>query len=158
MLIGSYILITTLNVNGLNAPTKRHTQNKLQTIKKMTIGLYVCAFMWVASVVSNSLWPFELNPATLLCPWGFSRQEYWSGLPWPPLGDLPNPGIESRSPASQADSLRSEPHNYLKCKWIKCTNQKTWTGWVDENMCMYAFPLITLFYLTPQRNVIILYC
>ena len=36
---------------------------------------------------------------------GFSRQEYWSGLPCPPPGDLPNPGIESRSPASQADSF-----------------------------------------------------
>ena len=39
---------------------------------------------------------------------GFSRQEYWSGLPCPPLGDLPNPGIEPRSPAWQADSLSSE--------------------------------------------------
>ena len=45
----------------------------------------------------------------LLCPWGFSRQEYWSGLPRPPPGDLPNPGIEPRSPALQADSLPSEP-------------------------------------------------
>ena len=39
----------------------------------------------------------------------FSRQEYWSGLPCPPPGDLPNPGIEPRSPALQADSLLSEP-------------------------------------------------
>ena len=36
---------------------------------------------------------------------GFPRQEYWSGLPCPPPGDLPNPGIEPRSPALQADSL-----------------------------------------------------
>ena len=36
---------------------------------------------------------------------GFSRQEYWSGLPFPPSGDLPNPGIEPRSPALQVDSL-----------------------------------------------------
>ena len=36
---------------------------------------------------------------------GFSRQEYWSGLPFPPPGDLPNSGIEPRSPALQADSL-----------------------------------------------------
>ena len=35
---------------------------------------------------------------------GFSRQEYWSGLPFPPPGDLPNPGIEPRSPTLQADS------------------------------------------------------
>ena len=39
---------------------------------------------------------------------GFSRQEYWSGLPFPSPGDLPNPGIESRSPALQADALTSE--------------------------------------------------
>jgi len=35
----------------------------------------------------------------LLCPWGFSRQEYGSGLPCPPPGDLPNPGVEPGSHA-----------------------------------------------------------
>ena len=40
---------------------------------------------------------------------GFSRQEYWSQLPCPPPGNLPNPGIEPRSPALQADSLPAEP-------------------------------------------------
>ena len=39
----------------------------------------------------------------------FSRQEYWSGLPFPSPGDLPNPGIEPGSPALQADALPSEP-------------------------------------------------
>jgi len=39
----------------------------------------------------------------------FSRQEYWGRLPCPPAGDLPNPGIELRSPALQVDSLPSEP-------------------------------------------------
>ena len=39
---------------------------------------------------------------------GFSRQEHWSGLPFPSPGDLPDPGIESRSPAFQADALTSE--------------------------------------------------
>ena len=39
---------------------------------------------------------------------GSSRQEYWSGLPFPSPGDLPNPGIEPRSPALQADTLTSE--------------------------------------------------
>ena len=37
-----------------------------------------------------------------------SRQEYWSGLPFPPPGNLPNPGIEPGSPALQADALPSE--------------------------------------------------
>ena len=40
---------------------------------------------------------------------GFSRQEYWSGLPFPSPGDLPDPGIEPGSPALQADALPSEP-------------------------------------------------
>ena len=41
-------------------------------------------------------------------PMGFSRQEYWSGLPFPSPGDLPDPGIEPRSPTLQADALTSE--------------------------------------------------
>ena len=55
---------------------------------------------------------------TLATPWtvarqaplsmGFSRKEYWSGLPFPPPGDLPNPGIKPGSPALQADSLPTE--------------------------------------------------
>ena len=40
---------------------------------------------------------------------GFSRQEYWSGLPYSSPGDLPNPGIKPGSPVLQADSLLSEP-------------------------------------------------
>ena len=55
---------------------------------------------------------------TLVIPWtvacqaplsmGFSRQEYWSGLPFPSPRDLPDPGIDPRSPALQADSLLTE--------------------------------------------------
>ena len=56
------------------------------------------------SAVSNSL-----QPHGSFCPQGFSRQEYWSGLPCPPPRDLPNPGIEPRSPSLHADSLPSEP-------------------------------------------------
>ena len=45
---------------------------------------------------------------------GFSRQGYWSGLPFPSPGDLPDPGIEPQSPALQADSLPPElPGNPL---------------------------------------------
>ena len=40
---------------------------------------------------------------------GFSRHEYWSGLPFPSPGDLPDPGIKPRSPTLQADALPSEP-------------------------------------------------
>ena len=55
------------------------------------------------SVVSDSV----SRQATLSME--FSKQEYWSGLPCPPPGDLPNPGIEHRSLALQVDALRSEP-------------------------------------------------
>ena len=44
---------------------------------------------------------------------GFPKQEYWSGLPFPSPGDLPDPGIEPRSPAFQADTLTSEPPFYV---------------------------------------------
>ena len=45
---------------------------------------------------------------------GLSRPEYWRGLPFPSLGDLPNPGIEPRSPALEADSLPIELPKILK--------------------------------------------
>ena len=53
---------------------------------------------------------------------GFSRQAYWSGLPFPSPGDLPNPGIELRSPTLQVESLPSEPpgkYNFRKKKSVK---------------------------------------
>ena len=52
---------------------------------------------------------YGLYPAKLLCPWGFTREKYRSGLSCPPSGDLPNPEVELRSPALQVDSLPSEP-------------------------------------------------
>ena len=57
---------------------------------------------------------------------GFSRQEYWSGLSCPPPRDLPNPGIEPRSPASQADSLLSEPRGKPR---IEDSGFQTCCGW-----------------------------
>ena len=46
-------------------------------------------------------------------PMRFPRQEYWSGLPFPSLGNIPDPGIEPASPALQVDSLPSEPPRKL---------------------------------------------
>ena len=60
-------------------------------------------------MLSRSVTSDSLQPARHLCPWGFSRQEYWSGLPCPSPEDIPNPPIEPRSPTLQADSLPSEP-------------------------------------------------
>ena len=52
--------------------------------------------------------PYNVAHQALLS-MGFSRQEYWSGLPFPSPGDFPDPGIKPKSPALQADSLPSEP-------------------------------------------------
>ena len=48
---------------------------------------------------------------------GFSRQEYWSGLPFSPPGDLPDPGTEAKSPALHANSLLAEPPGKTKSTW-----------------------------------------
>ena len=57
------------------------------------------------------LYPATQRTVTYQAPrsMGFSRQEYWSELPFPSPGDLPNPGIEPGSPALQTDALPSEP-------------------------------------------------
>ena len=73
--------------------------------------------VWSRSVLSDSLHPMDCN---LLAPWSmrFSRQEYWSGLPFPFPGDLPSPGIESGSPTVQADALPSEPPGENRTKGV----------------------------------------
>ena len=72
--------------------------------------LYICVCVCLVTQLCLTLCdPLELQPTRLLCPWGFSRQKYWSGLSCPPPGDLPNPGIEPRSPTLQANSLLTKP-------------------------------------------------
>ena len=96
---------------------------------------FTCVCVLNCSIMSNSLWPHGLQFATLLCPWGFSRQEYWSQLPCPPLGHLPNPGIEPRSPALQVGSLLPElPGKSKKTGvgslsfWRGSSQPRNWTG------------------------------
>ena len=71
-----------------------------------TSQMFTCVFMCVC--VLSHVQPFA-TPCTVACqaplPLGFSRQEYWNRLPFPSPGDLPNPGMEPRSPALQADFL-----------------------------------------------------
>ena len=61
------------------------------------------------SVVSSSWQPHGLQPTRPPLSMGFSRQEYWSGLPCPPPGDLPNPGIKPKSPALAGRFFTTEP-------------------------------------------------
>ena len=57
----------------------------------------------------------------------FSRQEYWSGLPFPSPGDLSDPGIKPRSPALQAEALPSEPQGKILVFFnVVFNNQHTW--------------------------------
>ena len=82
--------------------------NQRERKKHLTL-LFVCCGL-VAQLCLTVCDPPGLYLARLLCLWGFFRQEYWSGLPYLPTpGDLPNPGIEARYLALQADWLTSEP-------------------------------------------------
>ena len=65
------------------------------------------------SVVSHCLQLTRLLPLSMR----FSKQEYWSGLPFPSLGDLSDPGIEARCATLQADSLPPEPPGKVTLKW-----------------------------------------
>ena len=75
------------------------------------------SWWWLGGVVQME-WFSHMSCLTLVTSWtvacqallsmGFSRQDYWSGLPFPSPGDLPDPGIKRRSPALQADSLPTE--------------------------------------------------
>ena len=68
---------------------------------------------------------------------GFSRQEYWSGLPFPSPGDLPDPGIEPRSPALEADALTSEPTKLKTKIWVEMQKQQ-WLNEKDFNFCQFS--------------------
>ena len=74
-----------------------------------TVSL-VCIYIVSVShlVMSDSATPWTVAHQAPLS-MGFCRQEYWSELPFPSPGSLPDPGIEPESPALQADSLLSEP-------------------------------------------------
>ena len=92
-------------------------------IVKLLNPIYVAVSSRQSRDRSARFWKVKVKSCpTLATPWtivhqappsmGFSRQEYWSGLPFPSPGDLPNPGIEPRSPALQADALTSEPPGF----------------------------------------------
>ena len=80
-------------------------QQREPFLKYFTHTYYLCCVLsWAVLRCVRLFRPHGLQPTRLLCPWGFSRQEWWSGLPCPAPGVLPNPGIKPRSPALQANS------------------------------------------------------
>ena len=71
----------------------------------MCVCLCVCVFNF-KDLVQPTPWTVVYHTPLSM---GFSRQGYWSGLPFPSPGELPDPGIEPRPPVFQADALPSEP-------------------------------------------------
>ena len=82
--------------------------------------------MYTVKVKSPSHVRLFATPWTVACQaplsMGFSRQEYWSGLPFPSPGDLPDPGIKPGSPALRADALPSEAPGKLGSMCILILN------------------------------------
>ena len=99
------------------------------------------------SVVPDSLWPHGLQATRFLCPWGFSRQEYWRGLPFPSPADLPDLGIKPASPALQADSLllsyQGSPYRdkspTSKNTYIKIPTTLFWGGTESPSLLFVSF-------------------
>ena len=78
------------------------------TIVIVTYAYHIHNHMLGCAQLSNFLTPWTLAHQAPLST-GFSRQEYWNGLPCPPPGDHPNPGIKPWFPTLQTDPLPSEP-------------------------------------------------
>ena len=72
---------------------------------------------------------------------GFSRQECRSGLLFPSPGDLPDPGIEPRSPTLQADALPSEPSNYKSSSHVWMWELDYKESWAQKNWCFWTVVL-----------------
>ena len=92
------------------------------------IGKALCMWCQVASVVSDSLRPMDCSPQAPLS-MGFSRQEYWSGLPCPPPEDLPGPGIKPESPVIPALPADPLPLSYSGSPGKALGNTNFWLGW-----------------------------
>ena len=91
--------------------------------------------------------PILATPRTVACQaplsMTFSRQEYWSGLPFPSPGDLPDPGIEPQSPTLKADALQSEPPGQ-SCKLININLETIHTSHGLQNLKLWASCLNSL--------------
>ena len=105
-------------------PLTNHSWGRLSKLKKVKVKSLSRAQLFATSWTVS----YQSPPSM-----GFSRQEYWSGLPFPSPEDLPNPGIEPRSPALQTDALLSEPPrkpNLCNSKgpypWITPSHLRVW--------------------------------
>ena len=88
-----------------------------QIPKQCILMKALCPAVLSRSGMSDSLQAHGLQAARLVCPWRFSKQQCQNGLPCPPPGDLPNPGIKLRPPTLQADSLPFESQAKTQEYW-----------------------------------------
>ena len=106
----------TNKISAQISPYKKITNSTGPTLK--------WKWKWSRSVMSDSY----QAPSSM----GFPRQEYWSGLPFPSPGVLPNPGIEPGSPALWADALTSEPPGNLRRAENKRKKEFNLEAWEKE--------------------------
>ena len=118
------------------------------------------------SVVSNCLRPCGLWPSRLLYPWGFSRQDYWSGLPCPPPGELPDPGIDPRSHTLQMNSFRVSTSSFylFSCSPLPThisyaspqeDQELSWRAGAKEGFPMIISPAFTTSRTSPRSKDVI---
>ena len=104
-------------IHKCNYTYKEHPRPLLLPLLPACPALMACTQVVRVGMLSclSHVWLFAaywLWPTRLRCPWNFLRQEHWSGLPCPPPGDLPDPGIKPGSPTSpalQVDSPTEPP-------------------------------------------------
>ena len=106
------------------APREAHIKNANSSARSWAQSLSHVQFFATPRTVAHQA-PLSM---------GFSKKKYWSGVPFPPPGDLPNPGVEPMSPALQVDSLLSEPPQKpslapVLTSWIQ--NCAEWEGSVS---------------------------
>ena len=92
---GSWDTVLALNVNKLQFLCLQHGDSESE-VAQLLSRVWIFATLWTVG--------HQVPPSV-----GFPRQEYWSGLPFPSSGYLPDPGIEPESPTLRADTLTSEP-------------------------------------------------
>ena len=89
-----------------NKTSKLHFNPWVAKVSEITCNIGTCVLSSFSHIrLFATLWTLAHQAPPSM---EFSRQQYWSGLPFPSPGDLPNPGIEPRSPALHADALPSE--------------------------------------------------
>ena len=92
----------------------------------LSFTLLACEVKWSCWVLSDFLQPHGLQPTRLLHPWDFPGESTEVGCHILLQGNLPNPGIESRSPALQVDALPSEPPRKPTSIWDECNCAVVW--------------------------------